>query len=148
MQHFKYSSLINAPVEEVWNFHERPDILEILAPPWPPLQVIRREGGLDVGAVSEFRLLIGIFPVRWVARHTACEKYRLFIDKQDIGPMANWTHRHIFAEENGQTSLVDAIDFSLPGGWLVDILLGWAVKAQLEAMFRYRHQVTKRECEV
>ncbi|MEG4414889.1 cyclase, partial [Microcoleus sp. C2C3] len=33
MPNFKYSSLINATVEAVWNFHEKPDILQLLTPP-------------------------------------------------------------------------------------------------------------------
>ena len=148
MVNFKYSSLIDAPVEVVWSFHERPDILQILTPPWQPVQVIRRQGGLDVGAISEFRIWLGLFPVRWLARHTQCEKYRLFTDEQIDGPVQSWVHRHQFVEENGKTRLTDAIAFALPGGWLVDILLGWWVQARLEQMFRYRHEVTKRECEL
>ncbi|MBW4495454.1 MAG: SRPBCC family protein [Oscillatoria princeps RMCB-10] len=147
MLHFKRSVLINAPVEVVWNFHERPDILKILTPPWQPVQIVRREGGLEVGAISEFRLWLGPFPVRWVARHTACEKNRLFADEQVEGPMVSWTHRHLFAEENGQTKLTDAIDFGLPGGWLAELFLSMWVLSRLEEMFRYRHEVTKRECE-
>ncbi len=62
MLHYRKSTLIDAPVEVVWNFHERPDILERLTPPWQPVQVVRREGGLDVGAISEFRLFFGLPP--------------------------------------------------------------------------------------
>lgn len=147
MLHFKYSSLIDAPVEVVWNFHERPDILQILTPPWQPVQVIRREGGLDVGAITEFRISLGPIPVPWVARHIECEKNRLFTDKQVSGPMESWVHRHQFAEENGKTRLTDQIDYELPGGWLAELLLEWWVNARLTDMFRYRHEVTKRECE-
>lgn len=147
MLHFKRSVLINAPVEVVWNFHERPDILQILTPPWQPVQVIRREGGLAIGAITEFRLSLGPFPVRWVARHIEYERYRLFTDEQIQGPMQSWVHRHQFSEENGKTRLTDAIAFSLPGEWLAEMLLGWWVNARLEDMFRYRHEVTQRECE-
>ncbi len=35
----------------------------------------------------------------------------------------------------------------MPGGGAVEFVSGWLVQAQLEAMFRYRHYVTKRECE-
>ncbi len=147
MPKFSYSSLINAPVETVWKFHEQPDILQKLTPPWQPVKIVRREGGLDVGAISEFLIFIGPIPVRWIARHTACEKNRLFIDEQASGPMENWTHRHEFVPENGQTRLTDSIDFSVPGGWLVNILLGGFICDRLQDMFRYRHQVTKKECE-
>ncbi|WP_341527708.1 SRPBCC family protein [Nostoc sp. UHCC 0302] len=147
MQHFKYSSVINAPVEVVWNFHERPDILQLLTPPWQPVQVLRREGGLDVGAITEFRLFLGPLPLTWLARHTEYEKYRLFTDEQISGPFESWIHRHEFEPQNGQTRLTDAISFSLPGGEITEFISGWLVQVQLEAMFRYRHHVTKRECE-
>jgi ligand-binding SRPBCC domain-containing protein len=147
MLHFKRSTLINAPVEVVWSFHERRDILQILTPPWQPVQVVRREGGLDVGAITEFRIFLGPLPVRWLARHTECDRYRLFTDEQVQGPMQSWVHRHQFTAEEGKTRLTDAIAYSIPGGTVVELLLGWWVEARLNDMFRYRHEVTKRECE-
>jgi ligand-binding SRPBCC domain-containing protein len=147
MLHYKYSSVIDAPVEIVWKFHERPDVLQLLTPPWQPVQVIRREGGLGVGGISEFRLMLGPLPLRWLARHTAYEEYRLFTDEQISGPFDHWVHRHQFEPEDGKTRLTDDISFSIPGGEPVEFFSGWLVKAQLEATFRYRHDVTKRECE-
>ena len=147
MLHFNKSTLINAPVDVVWGFHERPDILERLTPPWQPMKVVRREGGLGVGAVSEFRIFFGFIPLRWVAVHIECEHYKIFTDKQQQGPFYHWIHRHQFAEEGGKTRLTDSIEFALPGGWLVEMLLGWWVIAQLEQLFAYRHQVTQQECD-
>lgn len=147
MLYFIHSSVIAAPLEVVWKFHERPDILQLLTPPWQPVQVIRREGGLKEGAITEFRLFLGLLPLTWLARHTECEKYRLFTDEQISGPFESWIHRHEFTPENDKTRLTDAISFSLPGGDGVEFVSGWLVQAQLEAMFRYRHYVTRRECE-
>ncbi|MEH2271647.1 MAG: SRPBCC family protein [Nostoc sp.] len=147
MLHFKHSSIINTSPEVVWKFHERLDILQLLNPPWQPVQVVRREGGLNVGAITEFRLFLGPLPLTWLARHTECEKYRLFTDEQISGPFESWVHRHEFEPEDGKTRLTDAISFSMPGGGTVEFVSGWLVQAQLEAMFRYRHYVTRRECE-
>ena len=147
MLQFQHSSIINASPEVVWRFHERQDILQLLNPPWQPVQVVRREGGLDVGAITEFRLFLGPLPLTWLARHTECERYRLFIDEQISGPFESWVHKHQFELENGKTKLTDVISFSMPGGGTVEFVSGWLVQVQLEAMFRYRHYVTKRECE-
>ncbi|KAB8318978.1 SRPBCC family protein [Tolypothrix campylonemoides VB511288] len=144
---FKYSSVINAPVEVVWKFHERPDVLQLLTPPWQPVQVLRREGGLGKGAITEFRLFLGPLPLRWLARHTQYEEYRLFTDEQISGPFDSWVHRHLFEPENGKTRLTDEISFSMPGGQPVEFVSGWLVQVQLEAMFRYRHHITKQDCE-
>jgi ligand-binding SRPBCC domain-containing protein len=147
MLQFSHSSIINAPLEVVWKFHERPDILQLLTPPWQPVQVLRREGGLDEGAITEFRLFLGPLPLTWLARHTEFEKYHLFTDKQVSGPFESWVHRHEFADEDGKTRLTDNIAYSLPGGDGVEFVSGWLIQVQLEAMFRYRHFITKRECE-
>jgi len=147
MLNFEYSSLINAPVEKVWQFYERSDILQLLTPPWQPVTVVRREGGLGVGAVSEFRLSLAGIPIRWVATHIECEPNRLFVDRQTDGPMESWVHRHEFITENGKTKLVDAIAYEIPGGWLAELLLGWWVEARLTDMFCYRHQVTQQQCQ-
>ena len=147
MLSFRYSSLINAPVNRVWEFHERPDILTLLTPPWQPVEVLRREGGLGVGAISEFRLWLGPIPIDWLARHTECEPYQYFVDEQIKGPMQSWVHRHQFQGENGQTRLTDSINYELLTGTPLETILGLWVNSRLEEMFRYRHQVTKKECE-
>lgn len=147
MLNFKYSSLIDAPVETVWQFHERPDILELLTPPWQPVTIVRREGGLDVGAISEFRLSLAGIPVRWIATHLECQPNHLFVDEQTDGPMESWVHRHEFKTENGKTRLTDAIAYEIPGGLLAELLLGWWVDLRLRDMFRYRHEITKANCQ-
>lgn len=147
MLYFTHSSIINAPVEAVWKFHERQDILQLLTPPWQPVQVLRREGGLNEGAITEFKLFIGLLPLTWLARHTDFEQYRLFTDVQISGPFESWVHRHEFTEEDGKTRLTDNISYSMPGGDGVEFVSGWLIQLQLEAMFRYRHFITKRECE-
>lgn len=144
---FQRSILINSPIEKVWQFHERADILELLTPPWQPVQIVRREGGLDVGAITEFRLFLGVIPVRWLAYHTECNPPYLFVDKQVEGPLTSWVHRHRFSSEKNQTRLTDTINYELPGGELAELLLGWWVNSRLEEMFKYRHQVTQKECE-
>lgn len=147
MLKFKYSSLIDAPVEKVWEFHERDNILRLLTPPWQPVKIIRHEGGLQLDAISEFCLFFGPINVRWIARHVEYEKYKLFTDQQVEGPMEHWIHRHRFNQEKGQTRLTDEIQYAIPGGLLVESLLSWWVDSRLQEMFRYRHQVTKKQCE-
>ena len=147
MQTFQHSSLIDAPVEAVWAFYERPDILQLLTPPWQPVQTVRREGGLGPGAITEFRLWLGPIPIPWLARHTdEYEAGRLFTDIQVEGPLESWTHRHRFTPEDGKTRLVDDITFEIPAGWVTEPLMGWFVQQRLHDMFRYRHQATRQAC--
>ena len=143
MPRFERSVVIEAPVEVVFAFHERDDALRLLSPAFPPVRVLRRTGGLEVGARVELR----IGPLLWIASHTAYEKNRLFEDRQISGPFALWIHRHEFADEGKAARLIDRIEYELPGGEWVNRLLGWVVKVGLNRMFRYRHRVTRRYCE-
>jgi ligand-binding SRPBCC domain-containing protein len=135
--------MIEAPVAAVFAFHESPGALQLLSPPFPKVRVIRKTGGIEPGGRVELR--IGPFP--WTALHTAFEKNRFFEDRQISGPFARWTHRHEFEPVGNATRLTDCVEFELPGGRLVNRLLGWAVKLALLPMFTHRHQVTKRICE-
>lgn len=106
------------------------------------MKVVSREGGLRQGAKVVFKLYFGPFPVTWVAVHTEFEQDRLFVDVQKRGPFASWRHRHEFHAEKGGCRLTDSIQYSLPGGELVEFFLGWATRLQMRAMFRHRHKVT------
>lgn len=145
---FERSSLIRASVETVWDFHGRPDVLNILTPPWQPVEVVRREGGLGVGAESEFRLWLGPLPVTWLSRHVVCEPLVLFADEQVQGPMDSWLHRHRFeAAADGQMRLTDSIEYELPAAQATEPLLEQWVEQRLSDMFAYRHRVTRLACE-
>ena len=140
---FVESVLIDAPVDDVFRFHEREDALALLTPPFPPVRLVCRKGGIDKGARVELR--VGVF--RWVALHTAYERNRLFVDEQIHGPFAKWVHRHEFEAAGPKTRLTDRISYELPGGTLVNLLFGWTVSLGLRNMFAHRHRVTKKVCE-
>lgn len=145
---FEHSSLIHAPVEEVFAFHELPDAIERLTPPGQPAQVVERSGGLEVGSWVILRVWFGPVPRRWVAHHIAYEKNRLFRDEQREGPFRAWVHSHVFeATSEGQTRLTDSITYEPPLAGIVEPLFGWALERQLRSMFEYRHRVTKDYCE-
>ena len=140
---FLKSVVIEAPVEAVFAFHERPGALRLLSPAFPPVRVIRQTGGLEPGSRVELR----IGPFHWDALHTAYEKNRYFEDRQIRGPFTEWTHRHEFEALGHATRLTDRIQCQLPGGTWTNRLFAWAVQRALHQMFHYRHQVTKRYCE-
>lgn len=143
MAAFAKSVVIDAPIQTVFGFHERPDALLLLTPAFPPVRVVNKSGGLEPGSRVELR--VGFLP--WVALHTAYEPNRLFVDEQIRGPFAKWIHRHEFEDLGGKTRLTDRVEYLLPGGSFVNATFGWLVKIGLHNMFRHRHKVTNRLCE-
>jgi ligand-binding SRPBCC domain-containing protein len=141
---FVRSLIVRAPVDRVFAFHEREDALPRLSPPFPPVRVVSREGGIRTGARVDLR----IGPIRWLALHTAYEPNRLFVDEQIAGPFTSWVHRHEFEPIDAATTrLTDRVTFTLPGGPLVNALFGRLVALSLVPMFRFRHAATKAACE-
>lgn len=147
MPRFRFASLINAPVERVWAFHESPDALERLLPPEGSVRLVRRQGGLEPGAAAELELRFGPFRLRWVARHTECVPLSHFSDVQERGPFRLWRHRHGFEARGANVCLlVDDVEFSLPLAPVADWIAAPLVKQMLRKMFALRHAQTAAAC--
>jgi ligand-binding SRPBCC domain-containing protein len=145
---FVKESLIRATPERVFAFHELPDALARLTPPWERTRVLRAAPDLRVGsrAVVETRLF-GLVPVRWVAEHTAYDPPRMFEDVQLQGPFRAWVHTHrVLPHENGSL-LRDEIDFEPPLRALGRLAAPILIEPRLRRLFDYRHRVTREWCE-
>jgi len=139
---------IGAPPSVVFGFHEHPDALDRLIPPWERMRVAEASGSLQVGSRVVLRGRAWGIPIRWVAVHTEYAPPHLFADRQESGPFARWYHRHLMLDDGqGGTLLRDEVEYDLPlppvGGWVA----GWLVRRKLEKMFAYRHEVTMRAIE-
>ncbi len=137
---------MDAPVETVFAFHERPDAIEILTPLDQKIEIVSRQGGIQKGARVELRMHLGPWSVTWLALHVDYERNRRFVDDQVRGPFRKWVHTHRFQEERGGTRLTDSIEYGLPGGRIVEMMAGPLIRNKLLKMFQYRHLITTREC--
>jgi ligand-binding SRPBCC domain-containing protein len=137
---FVKSVRIDAPVEDVFRFHEQPDALALLSAGFPPVRVISQTG---TGIAAGFRVELRVAWFRWVALITKYEKNSLFVDEQLEGPFAKWIHRHEFEAVGNETVLTDRLEYELPGGWPVKLLFGWMVSLGLRNMFAHLHRMTR-----
>jgi uncharacterized protein len=124
---FVHSSVLAAPVEEVFAWHERPGALPRLMPPWQPVRVVREAASLRDG-----RAVLGLpLGLRWVAQHGGFDPPHRFVDELTSLPPLRWKHRHEFTEtdrfDERRTRLTDRVETWLPA-------------AMLRPMFRYRHR--------
>lgn len=129
-----YSSVIDAPIYEVFDWHTRPGAFTRLTPPWSPMRLIAEADSLENGR-AELGLPGGL---RWVADHQpdGYDPPRRFVDSIGAGGLASlpaklavrWRHTHEFEEVDGEkTRVIDRVETPVPG-------------AALRSMFRYRHQ--------
>ncbi|TWT87943.1 TIGR01777 family oxidoreductase [Neorhodopirellula pilleata] len=142
----RYLARVELPVsiDQAFAYHERPGCLKRLVPPWESVQVEHNDDSLSVGSRVVLKANVGGIPLRWHARHTAYDPPRLFEDVQDSGPFAAWLHRHQFSEISAtQSRLTDDVRYRLPAGSVGDFLGGGKARRTVEAMFAYRHRVTR-----
>lgn len=145
---FVKESLIRASPERVFAFHELPDALERLTPEWETSRVVEAARSLEVGqtAIIETRML-GIVPVRWVAKHTVYQPPCMFEDVQVSGPFKRWRHRHIVKPHAEGAILRDEIDYQPPLGIIGRIVSPLFIEPRLARLFDYRHAATREWCE-
>src|SRR5262249_48960907 len=133
-----YSSVVDAPRDEVFAWHTRPGAINRLSPPWSPLRVITESDSLKDGRAT-LALPGGL---RWVAEHQP-DSYNpptRFVDTIGSDGLASWParfavrwrHTHEFEDLEGiggrrRTRVVDRVDTPVPG-------------SALRPMFAYRHR--------
>ena len=124
-----YSSVVDAPLGEVFAWHTRPGAITRLMPPWSPVRVEREAGSIRDGR-AVLRLPAGL---RWVAAHQPGEydPPREFADALTSLPLSAvlpWRHTHQFARAGQQaTRVTDVVQTPLPA-------------RVLRPMFAYRHR--------
>jgi hypothetical protein len=145
MQTFTQRTEMPVPRDELFAWHERPGAFERLNPPFDPVEVEERTGGLEVGARTVIRAKVGPVAQRWIAEHTAYEKGSLFRDEMRSGPFKTWIHTHRFLDggSTGTSVLEDDIHYELPMGALGSLVGGGFARGKLERAFAYRHALTK-----
>lgn len=133
----RYQSVIEAPIEEVWDWHTRRGAIHRLTPPWQPLKVLAEADSLKDGR-AELVLPGGL---KMVAQHDpeAYEPPREFVDEllpPSILPLPSsleqrirpWRHRHLF-EPLGKNKMRMTDDVRTP-----------APARALRTTFAYRHR--------
>ncbi|MFW6032815.1 MAG: TIGR01777 family oxidoreductase [Phycisphaeraceae bacterium] len=137
---FTQKSRIDAPVETVFAWHERPGALERLLPPWRNIRVVERTGGIENGAKVKLRMSAAGLSTTMTVEHRDYEKNRQFRDLQIAGPMHYWQQTHRFEPADGGCAMIDEIEYEMPLGGISRALTGGAMRREIERVFRFRHK--------
>jgi len=139
-QRYVARSPMPAPARELFDWHARPGAFERLNPPFEPVEVLERSGGIAPGARTVLRILLGPVPTRWVGVHTALDDGRSFADRQESGPFGLWEHVHrMLPDGDARSVLEDDIRYVLP---LIGRVATGRIRERIEAVFAYRHALT------
>jgi len=145
--HFERALDVDAPVDVLWAFHERPDALRLLSPPWEHLEIVQPPRSLEVDTRVIVRAWVAFVPITIESVHVEYERGRLFADRMVRGPFKSFLHRHRFESRGAGARLVDDIDYELPGGPLGRAVGGPIAERRLARLFAFRHAVTRAACD-
>lgn len=130
----EFSSVVDAPRDDVFAWYARPGAFERLSPPWSPMRLVTEASSLRDGR-AELALPGGL---RWVAEHQpdGYDPPRRFVDTIGSDGLASlparvavrWRHSHEFEDVgDDRTRVIDRVQTPVPG-------------AALRPMFVYRHR--------
>lgn len=153
MPTFRRTTVVDAPLEDVWTFHSTIDGLRALTPSWSGLvidSIVGPDGTPDpatlaVGTTIEMRVHpLGVLPgPRWTSEITRRERdddEAVFVDTMIGGPFETWEHTHRFLAAGAETVVDDRLEYALPRS---TALLTPGVHAGIAGLFAYRHARTR-----
>ncbi|MDQ2855712.1 MAG: SRPBCC family protein [Acidobacteriota bacterium] len=144
---FVKESFIRASPERVFAFHEQPEALRLLMPPWESSRIVAQANISEPGSRTIIEAKILGIRVRWIAEHTVYDPPQMFEDIQVAGPFRSWRHRHYIAERPNGAMLRDEIDYQPPLGFPGRLLAPLLIEPRLRRLFQFRHRVTREWCE-
>ncbi|MEX1361691.1 MAG: SRPBCC family protein [Nannocystaceae bacterium] len=148
MQHFVRELEIRASAHTVFAFHEAPNAFERLQPPWQRSEIVTPPSSLEVGTRVVVRVKVGPLWQTIEAEHVEYEPGRMFADTMRRGPFRYWLHRHVVTPiDSTRCTLTDDVTYALPFGPVGQLLGGWFARRELDRLFDFRHEVTRKACE-
>jgi len=124
---------------KIFQFFADPENLERLTPGWLRFEIINKAPQImGAGARLDYRLRIHGVPIKWQSEISVWNPPHGFVDRQIRGPYRLWVHEHTFVERDGDTLVRDNVQYSVPGGALVQRFL---IAPDLARIFGYRQKV-------
>ncbi len=143
----KTSQLVNAPLDEVWDFISSPANLKEITPDHMGFDITSKDipekmyPGMIISYIVKPMLNI---PTTWVTEITHVVEKEFFVDEQRIGPYSMWHHEHRLIPQGDKTLMEDIISYQPPFGFLGSIANALFIKRQLNNIFEYREEAVKK----
>ena len=140
MPSFEAEATLPYPREQVFEFRLRPANVAQISPPGLGLHFVDPPEVVEQGTRLKFRVQ-GFGQIRESEHEiTTLTPHSFVLERQIKGLFQKWHHEHLFeTAPNGQTRIIDRIDFSPPGGVLGLLVTAQRVLDQLEEAFEDRH---------
>jgi len=137
------STRVAAPADDLFPFFSKPTNLGLMTPTSMQFRIVGPAPAMSENATVEYRLRVGLLPIRWRTRIVAWDPPRSFADVQDAGPYRVWRHEHVFVAQDGVTTMEDRVYYAPPLGAFAGVLNRVFVAPSLRTLFCYRADVIR-----
>ncbi len=137
----KSEQIINAGLEEVWNYFSQPQNLDHLTPDDMAFKITSGQTPrMYAGQIISYQIeILPKIKQAWVTEIAHVKDKVMFVDEQRFGPYAMWHHEHHFkAIAPDKVQMNDIVSYKLPLGLLGRIVAGNLIKKRIIKIFEYR----------
>ena len=136
------TQFINQPIDVVFDFFSKPENLALITPLKLAFKILTPTPiTINRGTLIDYTISFMRLPVHWRTLITKYNPPYEFVDEQIKGPYFFWHHTHTFKAVNGGSEIKDKVRYSIPMGYLGQLIHKIWIKKYLEKIFEYRKKV-------
>ena len=144
MKIYEKTSFIECEIEELFEFHLDLTNLQAITPKDTKVSLVGELFTPKEGDILKLKTFKNFIPIDWDVLIQKVEKPNILVDLALTSPFSFWEHSHIFTKkEDGMCELKDVVKYKAPFGF-IGVLFDFFISYELEKMFTYRHEVTKK----
>lgn len=138
MPTFAHTAKFSADKQQLWAWYNSDGAFRRIMPEWEGIKPINA-GRLVDGEETIFKVKLGPFRQKWIARHHSVVSGESFADRMIKGPFGAWNHHHKFeSASKGTTSVIDNVEYKLPLHFFTGWSAGFTVLPRMKQMFEFR----------
>ncbi|MBV7440433.1 SRPBCC family protein [Weeksellaceae bacterium TAE3-ERU29] len=139
----KSKQIIQASLDEVWDYFSKPQNLNSLTPKDMAFEITSGEPSrMYEGQIISYQIeILPIIKSSWVTEITHVKEGKMFVDEQRFGPYVMWHHEHHFKVlSEHQVVMNDIVSYKLPLGRLGRLVAGKIIGNRVRKIFEFREE--------
>jgi len=145
---FVHEQMLNASLEEMWNFISSPKNLKEITPEYMGFEITtpHLSEKMYAGMIISYKVSpLMNFKVDWLTEITQVKEKEFFVDEQRVGPYKLWHHQHHLIQMKEGLLMRDIVTYQPPFGFLGALANKLLITKKLKEIFNYRKVVLEKK---
>lgn len=143
MNKYEKTSFVDCTLEELFDFHLDVNNLKAITPDNIQITFLEENFTPKENGVLKIKTVKNLLPIKWEVKIEKLQRPNILVDLALKSPFKYWKHSHVFTKKGNMCELRDIVEYELPFG-KVGGLFDFFIKKELDAMFTFRHNKTKK----